>query len=312
MGQKQEIVIYQSENGDVSLSADFHNDTIWATQVQIAELFGTKRQAITKHLKNIFACKELNENSVSSILELTAKDGKKYVTKIYNLDAVLSVGYRVNSKNATAFRVWANKILKDYLLEGVAVNDNRLKQLKKALQIISRSDIPEISGVAEILQDFSEGLDLLDKYDHQNLQKPKTENNGNWLLNYEEARKFVDNMKFGKESSLFGHEKDESFKSSLGAIYQTFNGQELYPSIQEKAANLLYLVVKNHSFSDGNKRIAAALFVYFLAKNGEKKKKKGKLLIENNTLAAMTLMLALSKPQEKEIMCNLIMNFLKE
>jgi prophage maintenance system killer protein len=310
MSEKQEIVIYQSENGDICLSADFRNDTIWATQAQIAELFGTKRQAITKHLKNIFECGELDENSVCSILELTATDGKKYNTKIYNLDAILSVGYRVNSKNATAFRRWANKVLKDYLLKGVAVNDKRLEQLNKTLEILSRSDIPEISGIANILQDFSNGLDLLDKYDHQNLQKPKIKNSGNWQLTYEEARNFVDNMKFGKESSLFGHEKDQSFKSSLGAIYQTFDGHELYPSVQEKAANLLYLVVKNHSFSDGNKRIAAALFVYFLDKNNALKDKSGKSLIENNALAAMTLMLALSKPEEKEIMCNLVMNFL--
>jgi len=306
MSEKREIVIYQGENGEVSLSADFRNDTIWATQAQIAELFGTKRQAITKHLKNIFECGELDEKVVSSKMEHTTQHGAiadKTQTgqiKIYNLDAVLSVGYRVNSMNATAFRKWANSVLKDYLLKGVATNNKRLEQLNKALQIISRSNIPEISGVAKILQDFSDGLDLLDQYDHQNLQKPKNETSENWRLEYEEAKEFVRNMKFGKESSLFGHEKDQSFKSLLGAIYQTFDGRELYPSIQEKAANLLYLVVKNHSFSDGNKRIAAALFVYFLDRNNALKDKIGKLLIDNNTLAAMTLMLALSNPEEKE------------
>jgi prophage maintenance system killer protein len=312
MNEKQEIVIYQGENGDVSLSADFRNDTIWATQAQIAELFGTKRQAITKHLKNIFECEELNENSVCSILELTAADGKKYDTKVYNLDAVLSVGYRVNSKNATAFRKWANRVLKEYLLNGAAINQKRLEQLNKTLEIISRSEILEVSGIANILQNFANGLDLLDRYDHQCLEKPKIQGNTDWQLTYDEARRFVDSMKFGKESSLFGHEKDESFKSSLGVIYQTFDGLELYPSVQEKAANLLYLIVKNHSFSDGNKRIAAALFVYFLDKNNVIKNKSGKLLIGNNALAAMTLMLALSEPKEKEIMCNLVMNFLKE
>jgi len=309
---KGEIVIYQGETGEISLSADFYNDTIWATQAQIAELFGTKRQAITKHLKNIFESGELDENSVSSILELTAADGKKYNTKFYNLDTVLSVGYRVNSKNATAFRKWANKVLKDFLFKGAAINQKRLEQLNKTLEIISRSAIPEISGIASVLQDFANGLDLLDRYDHQNLQKPKEKNNGNWQITYDEARIFVDSMKFGKESSLFGHEKDKSFQSTLGAIYQTFGGKELYPSVQEKAANLLYLVVKNHSFSDGNKRIAAALFVYFLDKNNVLKDQNGKSLIDNNALAAMTLMLALSKPQEKEIMCNLVMNFLSE
>jgi prophage maintenance system killer protein len=197
-------------------------------------------------------------------------------------------------------------------LNGAAINQKRLEQLNKTLEIISRSAIPEISGIANVLQDFANGLDLLDRYDHQNLQKPKEKSGGNWQLTYDEAIKFVDSMKFGKESSLFGHEKDQSFKSSLGVIYQTFGGKELYESIQEKAANLLYLVVKNHSFTDGNKRIAAALFVYFLDKNNALKNQNGKLLIDNNTLAAMTLMLALSKPQEKEIMCNLVMNFLKE
>ncbi|MCL2844980.1 MAG: virulence protein RhuM/Fic/DOC family protein [Chitinivibrionia bacterium] len=316
MTEKQEIVIYQGESGDISLSADFRNDTIWATQAQIAELFGTKRQAITKHLKNIFNEGELDEKVVSSKMEHTTQHGampnktQTVQTKIYNLDAVLSVGYRVNSRNATIFRKWANKVLKDYLLKGVATNDKRLEQLNKALQIISRSDIPEVCGVAKILQDFSHGLDLLDQYDHQCLQKPKSETNGNWQLKYDEAKNFVNSMKFGKESSLFGNEKDQSFKATLGAIYQTFNGRELYPSIQEKAANLLYFVVKNHSFTDGNKRIAAALFVYFLDKNNALKDKNNNLLIDNNTLAAMTLMLALSKPEEKEIMCNLVMNFL--
>jgi len=179
------------------------------------------------------------------------------------------------------------------------------------LQIISRSDIPEISGIARLLQEFSVGLELLDKYDHQNLQKPNEEYSGIWQMNYDEAKTLIDNMSFGNDSTLFGLEKDKSFKSSLGAIYQTFEGKELYPSIHEKAANLLYFVVKNHSFSDGNKRIAAALFVYFLERNNALKDKNGKLLIDNNTLAAMTLMLALSKPEEKEIMCCMVMNFLK-
>jgi len=311
MTEKQEIVIYQGENGDISLSADFRNDTIWATQAQIAELFDIDRSVATKHLRNIIKSGELQENSICAIFAHMGNDGKqKYETRYYNLDAILSVGYRTNSKRAIMFRKWANKVLKDYLLKGVATNDKRLEQLNKALQIILRSDIPEVCGVAKILQDFSHGLDLLDQYDHQSLQKPKSETSGNWQLKYDEAKNFVNSMKFGKESSLFGNEKDQSFKATLGAIYQTFNGRELYPSIQEKAANLLYFVVKNHSFTDGNKRIAAALFVYFLDKNNALKDKNNNLLIDNNTLAAMTLMLALSKPEEKEIMCNLVMNFL--
>jgi prophage maintenance system killer protein len=230
----------------------------------------------------------------------------------YNLDMILSVGYRVKSDEGIRFRIWANKVLKDYLVNGAAINQKRLTQLNKTLEIISRSATPEISGIADVLHNFANGLDLLDKYDHQCLEKPKIKGNTDWQLTYEEAIGFIQSMKFGSESSLFGHEKDESFKSSLGVIYQTFGGQELYPSVQEKAANLLYLVVKNHSFSDGNKRIAAALFVYFLEKNNILKGKNGKLLIDNNALAAMTLMFALSEPKEKEIMCNLAMNFLEE
>jgi prophage maintenance system killer protein len=304
------IIIYKNTDGAINLEVRLESETVWLTQQQIADLFGTKRQAITKHLKNIINDGELEANSVSSILELTAKDGKTYQTKFYNLDAILSVGYRVNSKNATQFRIWANRILKEYLLKGVAINQSRLNQLNQTIEIISRSCIPEISGIADILQSFTKGLDLLDSYDHQEFSKPKSKNKGKWRLTYKEAKKFIDSMKFGKESSLFGQEKDESFKGSLGVIYQTFGGKELYPSIQDKAANLLYLIVKNHSFVDGNKRIAAALFVYFLDKNKVLKDKNGRLLIDNNALAATTLMIALSKPQEKEMMCNLVVNFL--
>ena len=228
----------------------------------------------------------------------------------YSLDIILSVGYRVNSRKAIEFRKWANSVLKEYLLKGVIINQSRLDQLNKTIEIISRSCIPEISVIASILQDYTKGLDLLDSYDHQEFSKPKSKNKGKWKLTYKEARKFIDSMKFGKESSLFGREKDDSFKSSLGTIYQTFDRKELYPSIQEKAANLLYLVVKNHSFTDGNKRIAAALFVYFLHKNKALKNKNEQLLIDNNALAATTLMIALSKPQEKEIMCSLVVNFI--
>jgi len=247
--QKQEIMIYENNGTAIELSVDFRNDNVWATQAQIAKLFGVDRSVVTKHLRNIIKSGELQEKSICAIFAHMGNYGKqKYETQYYSLDAILSVGYKTNSKQAIKFRQWANEVLKEYLLNGAAINQKRLEQLNKTLEVISRSDIPEISGIAKILQDFSDGLDLLDKYDRQNLQKPKTENNGNWRLNYNEAREFVDDMKFGKESSLFGHEKDESFKSSLGAIYQTFDGKELYPSVQEKAANLLYLVVKNHSF----------------------------------------------------------------
>jgi prophage maintenance system killer protein len=227
----------------------------------------------------------------------------------YNLDVIISVGYRISSKKATAFRRWATTTLRQHLIDGYTMNQQRLNQLNKTIDILSRADDELVSGIAEVLNIFANGLDLLDDYDHQNLVKPKGYSN-NWVLEYDEARAFVDSMKFGKESDLFGNEKDESFHGSLGAIYQTFGGTELYPSVQEKAANLLYMIVKNHSFSDGNKRIAAALFVYFLDKNEVLTDKSGTPIISGNTLAAITLMIALSKPEEKEIMCALVMNML--
>jgi len=310
MNEKQEIVIYKSKNGLVNVDVNFDGENVWLNRLQMSQLFGRDIKTIGKHINNALK-EELNDFSVVAKFATTATDNKTYKVEHYNLDMILSVGYRVKSDEGVRFRIWANKVLKEYLLNGAAINQKRLKQLNKTLEIISRSIIPEVSGIANILQNFSNGLDLLDKYDHQRLEKPRIRGNTDWQLSYNEARSFIDSMKSGNESSLFGREKDESFKSSIGVIYQTFDGQELYPSIQEKAANLLYLVVKNHSFSDGNKRIAAALFVYFLEKNNALKDKNGKLLIDNNALAAMTLMLALSEPQEKEIMCNLVMNFLK-
>ncbi len=310
MGEKQEIVIYKSQNGLINVDVNFDGENVWLNRLQMSQLFGRDIKTIGKHINNALK-EELAEFSTVAKFATVAANNKVYQMEHYNLDMILSVGYRVKSDEGIRFRIWANKILKDYLVNGAAINQKRLKQLNKTLEIISRSAIPEVSGIASILQDFANGLDLLDKYDHQCLEKPKIQESVDWQLTYDEARTFIDSMKFGDESSLFGHEKDESFKASIGAIYQTFGGQELYASVQEKAANLLYLVVKNHSFSDGNKRIAAALFVYFLEKSNTLKDKNGKSLIDNNALAAMTLMLALSKPQEKEIMCNLVMNFLK-
>jgi prophage maintenance system killer protein len=307
---EDKIAIYESEDGLVKMDVHLENDSVWLAQAQIAELLETTKQNVSLHINNAIAEGELEENSVVKNFLTTAKDGKNYKVKYYNLDTIISVGYRVKSIRGVQFRRWATSVLKEHIIQGYTINKKRLTKLNKAIEIISRSCIPEISGVANILQNFTKGLDLLDNYDHQEFSKPKSKNKGKWQLTYKEARKFIDSMKFGGESALFGREKDDSFKSSLGTIYQTFGGKELYSSIQEKAANLLYLVVKNHSFIDGNKRIAAALFVYFLNKNKVLKDKNGRFLIDNNALAATTLMIALSKPQEKEIMCNLVMNFI--
>ena len=306
--KKQEIAIYQSKNGEIQLNIDTKQETVWATQTQIAEVFDIDRTRITRHIKNIFNDEEVSQKS--NVRKTHFANSDKPVN-LYSLDVILAVGYRTNSKQAIKFRQWANSVLKKYLLNGVVINQKRLEQLNKTIEIFSRSQNLEVSGVANILQNFTAGLDLLDNYDYQSLKKPKGTKN-NRVLTYEDAKNVINSMKFNEKSSLFGNEKDNSFKSSLNTIYQTFGKKEFYPTVEEKAANLLYLVVKNHSFIDGNKRIAAALFIYFLNKNGILLSKKGNFIIDNNTLAAMTLMIALSKPSEKEQMILLVMNFLEQ
>ncbi len=293
-------------------------ETVWLSQSQMAELFQKDRTVIGRHIRNIFQEGELSVEVVCAKFAHTTQHGaipnkeQKKETILYNLDVIISVGYRVKSVRGTQFRIWATSVLRQHLLQGYTVNTQRLAQLNQVLNILSRSLNPEIAGISSVLGYFSEGLDLLDEYDHQTLVKPTNAANADakWVLSYDEARTFVDSMKFGQKSKLFGREKDEMFKSALGAIYQTFDGSDLYPTIQEKAANLLYRVVKNHAFIDGNKRIAAALFVYFLEKQNLLFDKNRQLVIDNSTLAAMTLMIALSKPEEKEIMCLLVMNML--
>ena len=320
---KGEIIIYQTPDGNTQLDVKLDHDTVWLAQAQIADLFGTKRPAITKHLKNIFNDGELDENSVSSILEHTASDGKIYNTKFYSLDAILSVGYRVNSKNATQFRIWANKILKEYLVKGFVVNQQaKVKQLQEALDsikvltgIATRSETTkeQANDILQVINDYTYALDTLDKYDYQSLEINNTTEKEQFQANYNNAMEAIDTLrhKFGS-SGLFGNEKDQSFKSSINTIYQTFGGEDLYPSVEEKAAMLLYLVVKNHSFSDGNKRIAAFLFLWFLENNGILYKSDGSKLIENNTLVALTLMIAESKAEEKDVIVKVIVNLINK
>ncbi len=274
---KGEIIIYQTADGVTSLDVKLEQDSIWLTQKQIAELFGTKRPAITKHLKNIFLSEELDELSICSILEHMGNDGKQgYKTTFYNLDAILSVGYRVNSKNATQFRIWANNILKEYLVKGYAINQRakteQFEELKGAVRLLTnvldgqQLSADEATGLLKVITDYTYALDTLDKYDYQKLEiDGLTPSDSSFHATYENAMEaiYVLRNKFGS-GGLFGNEKDESFKSSIGQIYQTFAGEDLYPSIEEKAAMLLYLVTKNHSFSDGNQRIAAFLFLWFI------------------------------------------------
>lgn len=316
-----EIILYQTTDGETAIDVTLEQDTIWLTQKQIAELFGTKRPAITKHLKNIFLSGELDEGSVSSILEHTADDGKKYATLFYNLDAILSVGYRVNSKNATQFRIWANRILKEYLIKGYAVKDTiKLEQyedLKQTIKLLSnimdhrQLNRSEATGLLKVVTDYAYALDTLDKYDYQQLTIDNTTTTAKFEATYENAKVAIEElrMKFGG-SPLFGNEKDQSFQGSIGAIYQTFRGEDLYPSVEEKAAMLLYLVTKNHSFSDGNKRIAAFLFLWFMEKNGILYHADGTKRIGDNALVALTLMIAESRTEEKDVMVKVVVNLI--
>lgn len=307
---KKEVVLFESADKSVSLSVPMDGDTVWLNQKQMSMLFERNQGVISRHIKNVFVENEVDEKSNMQNLHIANSDKP---VAFYSLDVIISVGYRVKSKRGTEFRKWANSVLKQYILKGYAVNDNRLSELKQTLQIIRRIEENEKSldknQILSVVESYTSALDLLDNYDHQVVSKP-TGTSSTYVISYEECRNVIEAMRFSSESDMFGNEKDDSFKGSIGAIYQTFGGQDVYPSLQEKAANLLYFVTKNHSFSDGNKRIAATMFLYFLDKNdwlfvdGQKR-------IGDHTLVALTIMIAESKPEEKELMINLVMNFLE-
>ncbi len=321
----EQIIIYSSEDGQTQVDVRLVNETVWLTQSQIAELFGTKRPAITKHLKNIYDSKELDEGSTCSILEHMGNSGKQaYNTKYYNLDAILSVGYRVNSKNATQFRQWANKVLKQYLINGYAINERirkeQIGELRQLVGMLGRTiksqpllSNDETNALFEVVTDYTYALDTLDNYDYERLTIEKTTSEEPFRATYDNAMEAINGLrdKFGG-SALFGNEKDDSFKSSIGQIYQTFGGEELYPSVEEKAAMLLYLVTKNHSFSDGNKRIAATLFLWFLNGNRILYHPDGSKRIADSTLVALTLMIAESKTEEKDVMIKVVVNLINK
>ncbi|MDR3199322.1 MAG: virulence protein RhuM/Fic/DOC family protein [Planctomycetaceae bacterium] len=321
---KGEIIIYQTIDGTTNLDVRLENESVWLTQEQIAVLFGTQRPAITKHLNNIYKSGELEENNTCSILEHKGNDNlQHYKTKYYNLDAILSVGYRVNSKNATQFRIWANRVLKDYLINGFAVNQkiksDQLNDLKKTVKLLSNVirnkelTADEATGLLKVITDYTYALDTLDRYDYQRLSIENTTKTGKFQATYEDAIDAVQKLKQKfSGSDLFALEKDQSFHSSIAAIHQAFAGRDLYPSVEEKAAMLLYLIVKNHSFIDGNKRIAAFLFLWFLDRNGILYKPGGSHLIENNTLVALTLMIAESRADEKDIMVKVVVNLINQ
>ena len=305
---EKELVLFESMDKTISLSVPFENDTVWLNQSQMIELFQRDQSVISRHIKNVFDEKEVEIESNMHFLHNAFSDKP---VAYYSLDVIISVGYRVKSKRGVEFRKWANSVLKSYILKGYAANDRRLTELKQTLQILRRNEAElESNQILSVVEQYTKALDLLDDYDHLCVKKPDGTGE-TYRITYDECRKVIDSMRFGAESSLFGNEKDNSFEGSIGAIYQTFGGKDVYPTVQEKAANLLYFITKNHSFSDGNKRIAATMFLYFLDKNGllfENGIKK----IEDNTLVALTIMIAESKSEEKEIMVNLVMQFLKK
>ena len=304
MQKNNEIVIFETEDKQVKLSVAVDNETVWLTQAQMVELFQRDVSVISRHIRNVFKEDEVEEKSNLHFLQIPNSDKP---VAFYSLDVIISVGYRVKSKRGVEFRRWANSVLKQYILKGYAVNDNRIKQLGEVIRIMKRTeDELDSKQVLSVIEKYSNALDLLDSYDHQNMTRPKG-NEATYILQYEECMEVIQSMRFGDESDLFGKEKDDSFKGSIGNIYQSFGGVDIYESLEEKAANLLYFVTKNHSFFDGNKRIAATMFLYFLDKNNALFV-DGKKKIEDATLVALTIMIAESRPEEKEMMISVIMN----
>lgn len=303
------LVLFESSDGEVRLDVQSDSDTVWLTQQQMALLFATTKQNVSQHIGNCFKEGELQKESVVKDFLTPAADGKKYRTAHYNLDVIISVGYRVKSQRGVEFRRWATDVLRRYIIEGRAENERRLRQLTQVVSVMERlSGDLGANQILKIVKSYAPALDLLDDYDHQRLSRPEG-SEGVYVLAYDECRDLIDSLRFSGESSIFGKEKDDSFRSSIAAIYQSFGGQELYPSVQEKAANLLYFVVKNHSFHDGNKRIAASLFLYFLDRNGLLYE-DGRKTVGDDSLVATTIMIAESRPDEKEAMVSLVMNFL--
>lgn len=319
------IEIYRSQDGSVQLNVKLENETVWLTQSQMAELFGVDRTSIVRHIRNIYKSEELEESSTCAKNAQVRIEGQRQIVReipYYNLDMIISVGYRVNSKNATSFRRWATSVLKQYLIKGYAINQqiklDRYNELKDVVRLMSRAvglqdkvTTAEYSGLFNVISDYVYALDTLDQYDYQSLSISKTTKEEPFRATYDNAMEAINALKekFGG-SKWFANEKDDSFKSSIGQIYQTFGGEELYPSVEEKAAMLLYLVVKNHSFSDGNKRIAAMLFLWFLNNNRVLYAEDGHKRIADNTLVALTLMIAESRTEEKDVMVKVVVNLI--
>ena len=327
MKEDQKIVIYQTEDGHTQIDVRLENDTVWLTQAQMVELFQTTKQNVSLHVGNVYKEGELEQEATVKEYLTVQNEGNRKVTrkvKYYNLDVIISVGYRVKSKRGTAFRIWARNVLKDYLVKGYAVNQRihreQIGELRQLVGMLGRTiqgqpllSTDETNALFEVVTDYTYALDTLDNYDYERLTIDKTTKEEPFHATYENAMEEIRLLrdKFGG-SVLFGNEKDDSFKSSIGQIYQTFGGEELYPSVAEKAAMLLYLVTKNHSFSDGNKRIAATLFLWFLNNNRILYRKDGSKRLADNTLVALTLMIAESRTEEKDVMVKVVVNLINQ
>lgn len=307
-----ELILFETEDRAVTLTVPVNQEMVWLSRNQMAELFDRDIKTIGKHINN--ALREELDNSTVAKFATVQNEGGREVERLieyYNLDVIISVGYRVKSKRGVEFRKWANSVLRQYILRGYAVNNNRIAQLGEVIQIMKRTQNSlDSKQVLSVIERYSTALDLLDAYDHQNMSRPKG-NAATYVLTYEECMDIIANMRFGDESDIFGKEKDGSFEGSIGNIYQSFAGHDLYPTLEEKAAHLLYFVTKNHSFFDGNKRIAATIFLYFLDRNGVLFI-DGEKTIDDHTLVALTIMIAESKPDEMEMMITVIMNCIKK
>ena len=327
MNRNNQIIIYQTEDGQTQVDVRLENETVWLTQAQMAELFQTDRTSIVRHINNIYKVEELERESTCAKIAQVQMEGHRTVTRqipYFNLDMIISVGYRVNAKRGVQFRRWASKILKQYLVKGYAVNNrlrrDQLGELRQLVQVVGRTlqsrDITASAdgqALFDVVVDYTYALDTLDNYDYERLVIERTTSKEPFRATYENAMAEIRRLhnKFGG-SQWFGNEKDDSFKSSIGQIYQTFGGEELYPSVEEKAAMLLYLVTKNHSFSDGNKRIAATLFLWFLNNNGILYRPDGTKRLADNTLVALTLMIAESRTEEKDVMVKVVVNLINQ
>ena len=307
-----ELILFETEDRAVTLTVPVNQEMVWLSRNQMAELFDRDIKTIGKHINNALR-EELDNSTVAKFATVQNEGGREVERFIeyYNLDVIISVGYRVKSKRGVEFRKWANSVLRQYILRGYAVNNNRIAQLGEVIQIMKRTQNSlDSKQVLSVIERYSTALDLLDAYDHQNMSRPKG-NAATYVLTYEECMDIIASMRFGDESDIFGKEKDGSFEGSIGNIYQSFAGQDLYPTLEEKAAHLLYFVTKNHSFLDGNKRIAATVFLYFLDRNGVLFI-DGEKTIDDHTLVALTIMIAESKPDEMEMMITVIMNCMKK